>query len=267
MEKIIAAVITENAVNTANTAKFYPFNGSGMDMYYALEDLSPDISDKSKKVVVLVTDAVDMSYYYNCNGELKIPFDKDQTALEDLKTSKGLIVTAGDRPDLKQYVIDANYADRECDVFFNSSWYHEKVNTLPEGCERIIAVEVTPIDHGVAGEPDMHCEKYNSWEDVLRVFSRFYDQICGGSAKKHMCVEIYLPLAISFDSPIAKGIDHGDADAFGDYQDFCDEVAGKFLQSNWGGEQIEIERQKYVVAPSTWVSIFSTKGWETRFSK
>lgn len=264
MEKIIAAVITENA---ANTAKFYPFDGSGMDMYYALEDLSPDISDKSKKVVVLVTDAVDMSYYYNCNGELKIPFDADQTALEDLKTSKGFIVTAGNRPDLKQYVIDANYADRACDVFFDSSWYHESVNALPEGFDRILAVEVTPIYYRVAGEPEFYYQKFDSWEDVLQVFRHFGDQICGGSVKKHKDVDIYLPTAISFDSPIVQGIDVGDDDGCGCFQDFCDEVAEKFLQSNWGGDQIEIGEKKYVVADGLNGWIFSTAWWKARFTK
>lgn len=264
MEKIIAAVITENA---ANTAKFYPFDGSGMDMYYALEDLSPDISDKSKKVVVLVTDAVDVSYYYNRNGELNNPFDKDQIALEDLKTSEGLIVTAGDRPDLKQYVIDPHYAVRECDVFFKSEWYHGRTQGLPQGFDRILAVEVTPIYYRVAGEPEFYYQKFDSWEDVLRVFRHFGDQICGGSVKKHKDVDIYLPTAISFDSPIVQGIDVGDDDGCGCFQDFCDEVAEKFLQSNWGGEQIEIDRQKYVVAPFTWSNIFSTKEWKTRFSK
>lgn len=258
MEKLIAAVITDlHADDAMSVSKFYAYESS-WDLLHALRDLSPDISNKNRNVSILITAAVDVSVHYDCNGTLEIPFDKNQIAFEDLNVYEGLIVYTDDFY-ARHYVIDPNYAIRDCDVFFNSSWYHEKTGALPEGVERILAVETVQINRGADGDRDVYYERCNSWEDVLRIFDRFDGQICGGSSEKYVDVTISLPKIVTVDNDVYQSID--------DEDDFCYEIIKKHFDCDCGGELIELNGKRYVIALNYDDRIFSTSWWETRFTK
>lgn len=245
MEKVIAVVVAENA---SSIVKYYEYSSS-YDMCHVLDGLSKDILDTNKLITVYVINAIDVSEYYE-DGVISPSIDERQLAIDELGCSKGMIVSLENArfSCFKYCVVDSDFAEKDCNVFFKSRSYHNALSSITDGMCGLLLVE--DEDSCFSSDNPIYNLSETDWASIVNAYAQ-YSKYASTCDKKNLTISIHRAVSVS-DETYKQLFLKNEEDAY------RMDVSMNYFKDEWGtSEWIDSDNNHYIVDFSNSCNILS----------
>lgn len=245
MEKVIAVAVAENA---SCIVKYYEYSSS-YDMCRVLDSLSKDVLNPNKLITIYVINAVDVSEYYE-DGVIRPSIDERQLAIDELGCSQGMpVVLENTRfSSFKYCVVDSDFAEKDCNVFFKSESYHNALSSITDGMCGLLIVE--DEDSCFSSDNPTYNLGETDWVSIVNAYAQ-YSKYASKRDKTNLTLSIHRAIIVS-DETYKQLFLKNEED------DYRIDVSMNYFNDKWGtSEWVDFDNKHYIVDFSNSCNILS----------